>query len=318
MNESPLISVIVPVYNVEEYLTQCIESIINQTYTNLEIILVDDGSTDQSGKICDEYAIKDDRIQVIHKENRGVGSARNVGLDTSKGEYVSFVDSDDYVDKNYIKILLKQMLEHNVQVSICNLAITDKKNTTIRYKDKINGVITTDIVIKKILNFELGCSACGKLYRHDLITDIRFSDYIFGEDLEFVIKVLSMISNVFLSSRCLYYYIMNLDSIVHSGFSYSKFLSLQVFKEILEQSKDKSYYPYAISRYISSNFHILMRIDIKSNLNEYKYMCNTIKKYRKYIVLRSDISLKIRMACFLSLFSFRFVIYLFHILNIRS
>ena len=156
MNESPLISVIVPVYNVEEYLTQCIESIINQTYTNLEIILVDDGSTDQSGKICDEYAIKDDRIQVIHKENRGVGSARNVGLDTSKGEYVSFVDSDDYVDKNYIKILLKQMLEHNVQVSICNLAITDKKNTTIRYKDKINGVITTEIVIKKILNFELG------------------------------------------------------------------------------------------------------------------------------------------------------------------
>ena len=109
-----LISVIVPVYNVEDYLDRCIESIINQTYKNLEIILVDDGSTDSSGKKCDEYALRDGRIKVFHKENGGVSSARNMGLDIATGDYIGFVDSDDLLEHNMYEMLLNNAEKHNV------------------------------------------------------------------------------------------------------------------------------------------------------------------------------------------------------------
>ena len=112
---NPEISIIVPVYNVEKYLKRCIDSILNQSFTDFELILVDDGSTDNSGEIIDEYAIKDERIKVIHKENGGLSSARNVGIEYSKGNYIAFVDSDDYINKNmykfYIKMLLNIMLK---------------------------------------------------------------------------------------------------------------------------------------------------------------------------------------------------------------
>ena len=114
-----LISVIVPIYNVEKYINRCIDSIIEQTYTNLEIILVDDGSTDNSGSICDEYAKKDNRIKVIHKENGGVSSARNVGLDTAIGQYITFVDSDDYIEKKYCEILLKTLKKQKADCVAC-------------------------------------------------------------------------------------------------------------------------------------------------------------------------------------------------------
>ena len=104
-----LISVIVPVYNVEKYLNKCIDSIINQTYKNLEIILVDDGSQDSSGKICDEYTKKDNRIKVIHKENGGVSSARNIGLNNATGEWIAFIDADDWVDEEYLQTLFNRI-----------------------------------------------------------------------------------------------------------------------------------------------------------------------------------------------------------------
>lgn len=115
--EEKLISIIVPVYNVEKYLKECIDSVISQTYKNLEIILVDDGSTDKSGEICDEYSKKDSRIKVIHKENGGLSDARNVALDIAKGEYIGFVDSDDYVEKDMFETLYKLAEEHNTEIS---------------------------------------------------------------------------------------------------------------------------------------------------------------------------------------------------------
>ena len=110
---NPEISIIVPVYNVEKYLKRCIDSILNQSFTDFELILVDDGSTDNSGEIIDEYAIKDERIKVIHKENGGLSSARNVGIEYSKGNYIAFVDSDDYINKNMYKILYKNAIKYN-------------------------------------------------------------------------------------------------------------------------------------------------------------------------------------------------------------
>ena len=119
MEKQPLISVIVPVYNVENYLPRCLDSIINQTYTNLEILLVDDGATDNSGKLCDEYAQKDNRIRVFHKENGGVSSARNMGLDNATGEYIAFVDSDDYIDKCMYEIMLNSSVQNNADIVVC-------------------------------------------------------------------------------------------------------------------------------------------------------------------------------------------------------
>lgn len=115
--EDKLISIIIPVYNVQNYLRECIDSVIAQTYKNLEIILVDDGSPDKSGEICDEYSKKDARIKVIHKENGGLSDARNVALDIAKGEYIGFIDSDDYVEKDMFETLHTLAVEHNAEIS---------------------------------------------------------------------------------------------------------------------------------------------------------------------------------------------------------
>lgn len=115
--EDKLISIIIPVYNVERYLRECIDSIIAQTYKNLEIILVDDGSSDKSGEICDEYSKKDSRIKVIYKKNGGLSDARNVALDIAKGDYIGFIDSDDYIEKDMFQILYNLAEEYNAEIS---------------------------------------------------------------------------------------------------------------------------------------------------------------------------------------------------------
>ena len=130
MNESPKISVILPVYNVEKYLRKCLDSVINQTYKNLEIILVNDGSTDNSGKICEEYALNDKRIKVIHKENGGISSARNAAIDIAKGQYITFIDSDDDVELDYIGYLYDILKKFNCKMSVCTHNIV--KNTKIK------------------------------------------------------------------------------------------------------------------------------------------------------------------------------------------
>ena len=129
----PLISVIVPCYNVEEYLPKCVESVLNQTYRNLEILLVDDGSPDRCGEICDGYATVDSRVKVIHKENGGLSDARNVALDVMKGEYVTFVDSDDYVAEDYVEYLYKLIEENGVKLSVsCYQEFKDGASVEIR------------------------------------------------------------------------------------------------------------------------------------------------------------------------------------------
>ena len=129
-----LISIIVPVYNVESYLKKCLESIINQTYKNIEIILIDDGSTDSSGKICDDYANKDKRIKVIHKQNGGVSDARNTALDICRGDYIGFIDSDDYIELDMYETLLKFLLNNNLDVAMCS-SYTVKNKQLIRCKN---------------------------------------------------------------------------------------------------------------------------------------------------------------------------------------
>ena len=133
--ENQLISIIVPIYNVEKYLKQCIESIISQTYRNIEIILVDDGSPDNCGKICDEYSQKDKRIIVLHKENGGLSDARNKGIDIAKGDYLTFVDSDDFVNIDYIEKLYNSIKFNNTKLAQCGISKVDENNEII---EKLN------------------------------------------------------------------------------------------------------------------------------------------------------------------------------------
>ena len=164
----PKISIIVPVYNVEQYLNQCVESIVGQTYQNLEIILVDDGSPDSCPKMCEDWANNDKRIQVIHKLNGGLSDARNAGIDVASGEYLMFVDSDDFIAANMVMDLYALLNRTNADIACggvyryCDGKITDIYNEVIRSDEVIFSGIDQ---LKNMLNSRTECSACGKLYR---------------------------------------------------------------------------------------------------------------------------------------------------------
>ncbi|MCI7766516.1 MAG: glycosyltransferase [Oscillospiraceae bacterium] len=311
----PLISVIVPVYKVEKYLRKCIESIIGQKYTNLEIILADDGSPDSSGKICDEYAKRDNRIIVIHKENGGVGSARNAGIDRAAGEYIAFVDGDDHVSELYISRLYEILEESGASLSVCNSLIEKNGRHSVHYPYKMDGIFSSELLIEKILNFEMGCGVVGKLFKRTALNGVRFSEFTIAEDLLFLFRVLERNENVAVCSDCLYYYVMNPSSAINSSFKYSKYESLKVYDIILEAAKGKSYYPRAEARLVRGNFQILMMISRKSFADEYEAICRKIKLHRKNVMLDKNGSLKTRMACALSYLGFGTVKAVFKLLK---
>lgn len=185
MNESPRISVIVPVYNAEKYLARCVESILRQDFTDFELLLVDDGSKDKSGLICDEYAQKDQRVRVFHKKNSGVSSARNIGLDCAKGSHVCFIDSDDYILKDY----LAQLVLCNADFACCGNKTIDKTNRETIYPEmKIGKADIGECLSNLIANYPIGVP-WGKMFRMDILKkyNIKFDEKLFvGEDHVFV------------------------------------------------------------------------------------------------------------------------------------
>lgn len=256
-----LVSIIVPVYNVEKYIHKCIDSIINQTYTNLEIILVDDGSPDNCGKICDEYAKKDKRIKVIHKENGGVSSARNIGIKLSKGQWISFIDSDDWIENRYFEIMIKQAKKQYVDIVLCTYNRVSKNNVekiNIIKKDKLFNA--REYLINS-LNPQTGFGFCHmKLIKKECIKDIRFnSNLVVGEDALFNIQLSNNISKAFFIKETLYNYRNNSNSAVkrYDKNYVNKYLesmktcknyitSLYTDKEIMQ-----SYYNYVV-------FHVML------------------------------------------------------------
>lgn len=236
-----LISVIVPVYNVEQYLRQCLDSIINQTYRNLEIILVDDGSTDNSGAICDEYEQIDERVKVIHKENGGVSSARNAGLDacTSGGDYIAFVDSDDWIEYNMLEELYKEMIRINGDIIVCGYYIDQQDNTYINSNTK-KTFVGNDNILKNCFynkNFPnaLGC----KLYNKKIFNKIRFPEGKLYEDMLIILDVLEKASVVHIMPRVFYHYRQQSNSIMNSK-TYSKsFEKILACENILKKVEER-------------------------------------------------------------------------------
>lgn len=213
MNESPLVSIIIPVYMVEKYLHQCIDSVINQTYENLEIILVDDGSTDRSPEICDEYAKKDIRIKVIHQPNVGLGATRNVALDIACGKYLAFVDSDDYVDENWINCVVELLEKNNFDAVIYEANIVDANDSFKEIRFHVYDEPTRETAFKvfeKIITDKIGSQVWKAIYRREAWQGVRFPVGRLYEDMPTVYKVYAnMVNDVIFLPKPLYYYRMN-------------------------------------------------------------------------------------------------------------
>jgi len=220
---NPLVSIIVPIYKVEPYLRRCLDSIVNQTYTNLEIILVDDGSPDGCPQICDEYAAKDKRIIVIHKENGGLSDARNAGLDICKGEYISFVDSDDWISEKYTESLLDIARKERADIIVGKFKkIFDEKMyierdpTNCRYSIE---VLNNRQSVEKLFGNDsiyFGI-ACGKLYSRTLLKNIRFPTGFLHEDDYILYKILYSSKKTIFIDFPLYFYFQRKNSIMGSA-----------------------------------------------------------------------------------------------------
>ncbi len=189
MNDNPLVSIIVPVYNVEPYLDEALESVIHQTYHNLEVLVIDDGSTDGSGTICDDFARRDERIRVIHQDNRGISSARNVGLDQMRGDVVAFLDPDDVYQIVFIEKLMNVMIKENADVVLCRYTVFS--DTGMRCHKRMNskpsgaaGVYDRVRGLNAFANREINTHVWNKLYRRALWSEIRFPDGHVYEDME--------------------------------------------------------------------------------------------------------------------------------------
>lgn len=213
MKEEPLISVIVPVYNVETFLPRCLESITSQTYQNIEIILVDDGSTDSSGDICDSFVKAESRSSVIHQANRGLWYARNVGQKKSKGDFIMFVDSDDYLHVDAIRILYEALVQH----PMCGLAMCRYKLTSTLDEDirKVDENITEIMSVKQLIYTYKGALCYvvwNKLYRRSLISDIMAREYRIAQDVDFNLRVFMRLENLVMVHRELYFWVQRSGS----------------------------------------------------------------------------------------------------------
>lgn len=212
-----LVSVVIPVYNVEPYLGRCVDSIINQTYKNLEIILVDDGSTDNSGKICDDYQSLDERICVIHKSNGGLSDARNSGLYHATGKYIAFIDSDDFIEQDFISILYQAIIENDADISICDY-IKGTKNYFPRQKGIRKVSIFTSEQMLKQWHGEykhVETMAWNKLYKRRLFIDnnILYPYGYYNEDVQTTHLVVEVANKIVIVNYNLYYYYQRKDSI---------------------------------------------------------------------------------------------------------
>ncbi len=223
----PLISVIVPIYNVEKYLERAVSSLTTQTYDNLEIILVDDGSPDSCPALCDELAKLDNRIKVVHKENGGLSSARNAGINIAKGEYLSFIDGDDYVSSDMYELLYRAISENNADIAICGINWVNEDGT--KYENVCPSPIIDEVfdkatAFRKLVpaNSFYYVTACNKLYKKELFSNVLFPEGKINED-EYTVHHFFNNSNKIVSIKEeLYFYVQRENSIMHKPFSVKK------------------------------------------------------------------------------------------------
>lgn len=254
----PEISIIVPVYNVQAYLERCVASILKQTFSNFELILVDDGSTDNSGTICDRLANEDSRIMTIHKMNGGLSDARNVGIEHARGKYIGFVDSDDYIEPVMYQFLYENIIAYNTDMSCCGVYNQYLESKTPQYKDNINILCNNIEAFGYQLEGKiLPGTICNKLIKTKLISKLRFPIGKVYEDAFFTIDLMQSIKTVFISTKPLYNYMHRKSSITTTPYrkrdldviqAYENTLNVvsEKFPEIIKQALFRLYWSYFI------------------------------------------------------------------------
>lgn len=290
----PIISIIVPIYNVGKYLPTCIESILNQTFKNFELILVNDGSTDNSGVVCDDYAKKDTRIKIIHKSNGGVSSARNAGLYVAKGEYIGFVDPDDYIDKNMYEKLYRLCIDNNSDIAICrfNREINGKiqnKESTEEIIELNNMEAMNELFKGNLYRFSL----CNKLFSKKCFNDVLFPEERIHEDLSTTYKLFANSKKAVYINYCGYIYVRRENSILTSTYNEKRLQAFIAWDEIIEFI-DKNYYEIieqviATFTYwcVDNILYILNQVNNSKKKNNY---LNIIQKYttKYYIYIKRN------------------------------
>lgn len=225
MGKSPLITMVVPIYNVDRFLAVCIESILAQSYKNLEIILVDAGSTDSCGRICDEYEKKDARIRVIHQVNKGLSEARNAGIDAASGAYIAFIDSDDYIDRNYVETLFGALVENDAEIAVCSFRYVSEeedyvRNSTVLPKKKIFTGQQFLLAEKQLR--DLSVIVWNKLYKRSVFSKLRYKAGVLYEDAYIYPKLFWERRKVVVTSEILYSYRKRQGSITNSLWNFEK------------------------------------------------------------------------------------------------
>ena len=277
METRPLISVIVPIYKVEDLLSRCVDALLTQTYENLEIILVDDGSPDRCGEICEDYARKDSRVVVIHKENGGLSSARNAGIDIARGEYLGFVDSDDWVAPETYEWLLGMALEENVKLVCAGRwdysSWTGEK--TLGLCPQKREVISGEELAKRIFTWDnVDSAAWDKLYHRSLFREIRYPHGKINEDLPTTYRIALDAGRVGMLDKPVYYYYHRDGSITTASFSPKAFQASAHTAQVLEHISRE--YPQLVS--FARYFHVrqlgylcqIMELDGKETMTKYQ------------------------------------------------
>ncbi len=307
LRKMPLISIIVPVFNVETYVERCIESLISQSYRNIEIIIVDDGSTDNSGKICDKYRERDSRVKVIHKPNGGLADARNTGLDKAKGGYIAFVDSDDWVAADYINEMYKVLVLNDSDIAVCKFQRVSQNRVMSHKSNEIQKVYIREEAVKQLLYQKISTSVWGKLYKNDLWNGVRFPVQRLYEDVEPSYFIFNKCKKVVCINRILYFYYLRNNSIVNQKFSIRKMDYVENCKNLLKAVKVD--YPQfesaAISRLMWAEIHVLVHMDVpRKYLDEYRMLMCDIKQYRGIVIKDRENKLKTRFVAGLSCFGY--------------
>lgn len=292
---NPDISVIVPVYNVEKYLKRCLDSITNQSFKNLEILVINDGSTDSSAEICDNYALKDSRIRVIHKKNGGLSDARNVGIQAATGNYIGFVDSDDFIHKDFYHVLYNTMKNYqcdvvevgykevfeNENVPLEEYTIMDEEVSAIKYFEKDKAVINS------ILDHDLRNYAWNKLYKRELWDNIKFPKGKLFEDVFTTYQIFNNCTKIVKVEKKLYYYFQRANSIVNSKFSLKKLDHFEALNEVMgfiELNYPKAAPITNIKYYMESLNYLSVLIQNRNSIEN----SNEIIKTMKSILINSN------------------------------
>ena len=282
------VSIIVPVYQVENYIRQCVDSILAQTFIDFELILVDDGSKDQSGKLCDEYAGMDARVKVIHKENGGLSDARNRGMDQMVGNYFMFVDSDDYIGPTMLECLYKRILDEDADIAACNFLYFFENDREKNFSTNIKSEVLTGVEIfynrKNERNYGIWTVAWNKLYKRETFGKVRFRLGKYHEDEFWANEIYQMDIRVVTIPECLYYYRQRNNSIMGKKSIARDFDILEAFQERISiYLKEQQYADQAYKVLIYSLEYLEESKRLITNINEKNIFIQAEKRTKDII-----------------------------------